>query len=38
MGAIGAPNPEWFIDSAGQSRYTPLDFIWGFLHAQREKP
>jgi hypothetical protein len=38
MGAIGAPNPEWFIDSAGQRRYTPLDFIWGFLHAQRESP
>jgi hypothetical protein len=36
MGAIGAPNPEWFIDSAGQPRYTPLDFIWGFLHVQRE--
>ncbi|MBI4638962.1 MAG: hypothetical protein HY727_21705 [Candidatus Rokubacteria bacterium] len=38
MGAIGAPNPEWFIDSAGQRRYTQLDFIWGFLHAQRENP
>lgn len=37
-GAIGAPNPEWFIDSAGQSRYTQLDFIWGFIHAQREGP
>lgn len=38
MGAIGTPNPEWFIDSAGESRYTQLDFLWGLLHAQREKP
>jgi hypothetical protein len=36
MGAIGAPKPEWFLDSAGNSRYTQLDFIWGFIHAQRE--
>jgi hypothetical protein len=38
MGAIGAPTPEWFLDSAGHSRYTQLDFIWGFIHAQRETP
>jgi hypothetical protein len=37
-GAIGAPHPDWFIDSAGQSRYTQLDFIWGFIHARREAP
>jgi hypothetical protein len=36
MGALGAPRPEWFIDSAGRSRYTQLDFLWGFIHAQRE--
>ncbi len=35
-GAIGAPNPEWFTDSAGRSRYTQLDFIWAFIHAERE--
>lgn len=34
-GAIGAPNPEWFLDSGGAVRYTQLDFIWGFIHAQR---
>ena len=38
MGAIGAPQPEWFLDSAGHNRYTQLDFIWGFIHAQRETP
>jgi hypothetical protein len=34
-GAIGAPHPDWFIDGAGRRRYTQLDFIWGFIHAQR---
>ena len=38
MGAIGAPKPEWFLDSAGHSRYTQLDFIWGFMHAERKTP
>jgi hypothetical protein len=37
-GATGAPRPELFMDSAGRSRYTQLDFIWGFIHAQREAP
>jgi hypothetical protein len=37
-GAIGAPRPELFVDSAGRSRYTQLDFIWGFIHAHREAP
>lgn len=37
-GAIGAPHPDWFINSAGRSRYTQLDFIWGVIHAQREAP
>jgi hypothetical protein len=36
MGAMGVPRPEWFIDSTGRSRYTQLDFLWGFIHAQRE--
>ena len=38
MGAIGAPKPEWFLDSGGNSRYTQLDFIWGFVHAERKTP
>jgi hypothetical protein len=36
IGAMGSPRPEWFIDSAGRSRYTQMDFLWGFIHAQRQ--
>ena len=38
VGAIGAPRADLFIDSAGRNRYTQMDFIWGFINAQREVP
>ncbi len=38
QGDVGSPNPDWFVETNGNLKFTQLDFVWSFIRACAKNP